>query len=99
MNNLFKSFKKNLSIICGRRIIAKDKKHLRKIINNEIKMHGNNCDLNHIDISNINDLSELFFHSKFNGDISQWNTSSVIDMHGLFQKSQFNGNILNPIKM
>ena len=36
-------------------IIAKDEEHQK-----EIKSHGNNFDLNHIDISNVTDMNCLF---------------------------------------
>ena len=65
-------------------IVANNKKHLKELIKNEIKSHGNDCDLNHIDISNITDLSFLFTNSKFNGNISKWDTSNVTDMNCLF---------------
>ena len=47
-----------------------NKKELQKIIEQEIKMNGINCDLNMIDTSKIKNMSKLFFKSKFNGDIS-----------------------------
>jgi surface protein len=75
------------------KIIAQDKTHLKKLIADEMKLHGNNCDLNHINVSKATDMSQLFYQSVFTGDISNWNVSSVNDMHSMFNNSSFNGDI------
>ena len=73
--------------------IATDKDSLREIIRNEIKLHGKKCNLNHIDVSQVTDMSFLFCNSPFAGDISLWNVSKVTNMASMFQSSKFNGDI------
>ena len=72
-------------------IVAQDKVHLASIIGKEMQDHGNACSLNHVDISNITDLSNVFEDLPFVGDISQWNTSNVTNMDNLFKNSRFKG--------
>jgi len=71
----------------------KTKEELQKIIEERIKKEGTNCDLNDIDVSEINDMSKLFQNSKFNGDISKWDVSNVTNMHHMFLNSLFNNDI------
>ena len=70
-----------------------NKKELEKLIKQRMKEQGPNCDLNDIDVSEIKDMSALFYNSEFNGDISLWNVSKVMFMDGMFEGSEFNGDI------
>ena len=76
-------------------LFPNNRKELLKMIRDEIKQNGNNCSLNHIDVSKITDIGHLFSSTDFNGDISQWDVSNVINMHALFYESDFNGDISN----
>ena len=69
----------------------KTKDALVKIIKSEVERKGWNCDLNHIVVSQITDMSYLFSGSlsaykleEFNGDISRWDVSSVENMDSMF---------------
>ena len=60
------------------------KKELKTIIRKCIEKKGIDCDLNFIDVSSIKDLSELFYGSFFNGDISHWDFSNLLNHDNLF---------------
>jgi surface protein len=66
------------------------KYELVEIIKAEVEKKGWNCDLNHIDVSQITDMSYLFNGycgyglEEFNGDISRWDVSNVKNMAHMF---------------
>lgn len=85
-------------------IVAESKSHLVSLIDKGIKLFGEDCNLNWIDISKITSLSFIFKNyydhyittgrHRFNGDISLWDTSNVTDMQEMFcNNTRFNGNI------
>ena len=76
-------------------LFPKAKDELKSMIEREIDINGYDCDLNHIDVSNVTDMSYVFYDTKFNGDISNWDVSNVKDMSGMFRESEFNGDISN----
>ena len=74
-------------------LVPSSRKELDELIEQHLRDFGPTCDLNHIDVSNITNMSALFKNSPFNGDISQWNVSNVRSMLSMFEDSAFNGDI------
>ena len=69
--------------------------NIKKIVVSEIDRLGKEANLNHIDVSNVTNMFELFKDSEFNGDISLWDVSNVRNMRSMFQNSKFSGDISN----
>ena len=70
-----------------------NRRELEKLIEQRMKEQGPNCSLNDIDVSEIKDMSALFYNSEFNGDISKWDVSNVTNMDSMFERSEFDGDI------
>ena len=90
----------NNKINAAYRYFPKTAEELINIIKDEIKKKGWNCNLNHIDVSKITDMSSLFSSdyyghglNRFNGDISKWDVSSVKDMRRMFMHSKFKSDL------
>ena len=73
-----------------KKVIAKDRSHLRQLIDEEIEKQGLNANLNHIDVSNVESMDFMFYDSAFNGNISKWDVSNVESMEYMFMESKFN---------
>lgn len=71
----------------------KDGTLLKERIQAEIAKNGPLCSLNHIDVSDVENMDCLFELSNFNGDISEWNVSKVKSMRRMFMRSLFDGDI------
>ncbi len=75
---------------------------IHQIIKDEIKKYGNRADLNHIDVSSVTLMDELFYYlPHFKGDISNWDVSNVTNMNNMFFSSSFNGDLSkwNPVSL
>ena len=45
-----------------------------------------NQPIGHWDVSNVTNMSVMFYGSPFNQDISSWDVSNVTDMAGMFSR-------------
>ena len=86
---------KNLSSFSTYSCQPKTKQELTELIDDRVSRLGSDCDLNDIDVSQIDDMSKLFYYSDFIGDISKWDVSNVANMSYMFSGSNFNQDISN----
>ena len=84
---------KDISKFSAHSYIPKNVNELRSLIETRIWDHGIDCDLNDIDVSQIEDMSGLFYYLDFRGDVSEWDVSNVVNMSRMFAYSKFNSDI------
>ena len=74
---------------------SKNKKELRSLIQKLLEERGNDADLNDIDVSDITDMSKLFYGlDPHNIDISEWDVSNVTNMESIFERCKnFNSDL------
>jgi len=88
------------------KIVATDE-NIRRILHDEIKRLGSNADLNHIDVSKVTNMDNLFanaiymadfndYSTEFYGDVSEWNVSNAKTMAHMFERNKkFNCDLSN----
>lgn len=59
---------------------------IHDIVRQEIERLGNEADLNHIDVSEVTNMVELFEYTAFNGNIEQWNFDNIESMTDIFNE-------------
>ena len=71
--------------------------HLRHVLKDtvckEIAANGADCDLNHLDVGEMQDISNTFEGTTFTGDVSSWQVGAMRDMRRLFAKCPFSGDL------
>lgn len=75
------------------RVVAKDILSLYSIVSEHLAAHGDDSDLNHIDVSGIESMERLFAGSGFCGDISKWDVSRLSRSAEMFKDSAFAGDV------
>lgn len=66
---------------------------LRNVVLHEIATNGTTCDLNHLDVRKVLDMSGTFEGTNFVGDVSAWNVSNAWDLRGMFENCPFQGDL------
>lgn len=76
-----------------KKIIATDREHLCSIVDRCIEREGLECNLNHIDVSQVSLFIRTLAFEGFNGNVSKWNVSNALRMDNMFEGSAFTGDI------
>lgn len=86
----------------GNPVVVATNATIDSLVNNAIASNPN-ADLNHIDVSGVTNMRQLFSKEmaayrgvdpkRFRGDISKWDVSNVTDMSEMFGQSHFNGDV------
>ena len=93
-----------ITIRKGSSTIKVNDKNVFSIVREQIKILGNDADLNHIDVSDCTHLTEnntiftkgLFENTDFCGDVSEWKTEKCTNMNSMFAGcSAFNCDLSN----
>lgn len=66
-------------------IKVKNRDHLFQLVREHLEMHGDQCDLNHLDVSEVKDLSNIFANTSFNAALFIYSALHLTDLgiHGL----------------
>lgn len=75
-------------------LFPETREELIEMVRQEIKEKGPDCDLNHIDVSKIDNFASVFGSygtRMFNGNISEWDVSNAISFNSMFNGSIYSG--------
>jgi len=78
----------NKKVIRKQDVIVATDETIGQIVGDEIKRLGKHADLNHIDTSQVTDMTNLFYDTDFQGDVSQWDVSNVKYMDDMFAECE-----------
>lgn len=74
-------------------IVVRNIAELGELVHTIIGAEGFECNLNFIDVSQVDNMDSLFAHNEFNGCIDRWDVSHVKNMDCMFLGSHFQGDI------
>lgn len=83
----------SVNTVSASTIVAKDN-NIYSLVRKEIKEHGEHANLNHIDVSEVTNMENLFYETDFQGTISKWNVSKVENMNCMFKGCKYFDNDL-----